>query len=66
MIGNSNADSHFFYFFLKATNEWVTKKITRQDGHSMIAIAQYQLNGSGDTQNVYHFIDMSIVLILGL
>ena len=32
----------------------------------MIAIAHRQLNGSGDTKNVYHFIDMSVVLILGL
>ena len=34
------------------------------DGHPMIAIAHDQLNGSGDTKNVHHFIDMSMVLIL--
>ena len=32
----------------------------------MIAIAHHQLNGSGDTKDVYHFIDMSVVLIIGL
>ena len=32
----------------------------------MIAIAHHQLNGSGDTKNVYHFIDMSVALIIGL
>ena len=32
----------------------------------MIAIARHQLNGSGDTKNVYHFKDMSVVLIIGL
>ena len=37
-----------------------------KDGHSMIVIAHHQLNGSGDTKNVYHFIDMSMVLILRL
>ena len=30
----------------------------------MMAIAHHQLNGSGDTKNVYHVIDMSVVLIL--
>ena len=28
----------------------------------MIAIAHHQLNGSGNTKNVYHVIDMSMVL----
>ena len=28
----------------------------------MIAIANHQLIGSGDTKNVCHFIDMSVVL----
>ena len=32
----------------------------------MRAIAHHQLNGSGDTKNEYHFIDMSVVLIIGL
>ena len=32
----------------------------------MIAIAHHHLNGPGDAKNVYHFIDMSMVLILGL
>ena len=32
----------------------------------MIAIAHHQFNGSGDTKNVYHFIEMSVVLVIGL
>ena len=36
----------------------------------MIAIAHHQLNGSGDTKNVpknvYHFKEMSVVLVIGL
>ena len=31
--------------------------------HSMIAITEPSVYGSADTQKVYHFIDMSMVLI---